>query len=889
MASRKNFILTTGVDTFTGGAGADTFNATNTGAAQSLSSYDTIKGGAGADVLNIFSLGYAYEETGTYGVTVSGIETAILKSDRKVVLNTITWTDLTNLTVFAVGATSGATSVTAATTTAVSVTNLNSGGNSTTVNGGSSVNVAAFDATGGGAINVGNTTSPKGAVTITSTNTANNTTSGSINVKGGTKIQITTTQSNSVNTTNTNGTVDITGSADTKAVSVTNAAKATASATVAGVTLNSVSIADVNGGIDVPGKITSAIVNNFSTLGISDNALKNLTVSGGRGNIIIDNSGLTTPTNKTLALSISGQTSGTLDDADIYTTLNVTTTGVDSTLSNITFGGMTTLNVAGTKVLTLTSTTGATALKTVNVSGTAGITASLTGSTVTAVNTTASTGTSKVTVDASIATYTGGKGVDNVTNSVTTSTKVISLGGGDDSLTMTSISATPTAAITGGMGTDTLTMTAARAATESGGPSFAGVVTGFEHLTLTSATNQTIDLAVLGNFNYLSTSGGNGFTLSKLPTGGTLALTGAGTAYTISNSAFLGGLTDTVKLNLTDGSGSGVSFASTGITASGVENFVITTADTQATPSGTFMDTLTVLGNSVKSITVSGNAGLTLTATSTALTNVDASGISLGGFTYTSGSLAAASVIKGSATGTNTVDVSAAIGGAVTYTGGRGADSFTATNSQTKTINLGDGTNSATLTSGNNTIKGGKDADTVIATTGNNTVNLGNGTNSFTATTGNNTYIGGTGVDTVTVGGGSNTLKLGTGADVVSITAVGVNLNTFTTITDPGKGDTISFVDKGTETFATAKLTLPNSPGFQDYVNAVIQAGGNASVNGAFGWFQFSGDTYLVQSRHDGSGGSATFVDGTDMIVKLTGLVDLSTVTGGTTNILTLA
>ena len=355
MASRKNFILTTGVDTFTGGAGADTFNATNTGAAQSLSSYDTIKGGAGADVLNIFSLGYAYEETGTYGVTVSGIETAILKSDRKVVLNTITWTDLTNLTVFAVGATSGATSVTAATTTAVSVTNLNSGGNSTTVNGGSSVNVAAFDATGGGAINVGNTTSPKGAVTITSTNTANNTTSGSINVKGGTKIQITTTQSNSVNTTNTNGTVDITGSADTKAVSVTNAAKATASATVAGVTLNSVSIADVNGGIDVPGKITSAIVNNFSTLGISDNALKNLTVSGGRGNIIIDNSGLTTPTNKTLALSISGQTSGTLDDADIYTTLNVTTTGVDSTLSNITFGGMTTLNVAGTKVLTLTS------------------------------------------------------------------------------------------------------------------------------------------------------------------------------------------------------------------------------------------------------------------------------------------------------------------------------------------------------------------------------------------------------------------------------------------------------------------------------------------------------------------------------------------------------
>ena len=61
-------------------------------------------------------------------------------------------------------------------------------------------------------------------------------------------------------------------------------------------------------------------------------------MANGSGNIIIDNSGLTTVTNKTLALTIDGQTGGTLDDADIYTTLNVTTANKKSTLANITEG-----------------------------------------------------------------------------------------------------------------------------------------------------------------------------------------------------------------------------------------------------------------------------------------------------------------------------------------------------------------------------------------------------------------------------------------------------------------------------------------------------------------------------------------------------------------------
>ncbi|MEN9864741.1 MAG: hypothetical protein RL748_331, partial [Pseudomonadota bacterium] len=55
---------------------------------------------------------------------------------------------------------------------------------------------------------------------------------------------------------------------------------------------------------------------------------------------------------------------------------------------------------------------------------------------------------------------------------------------------------------------------------------------------------------------------------------------------------------------------------------------------------------------------------------------------------------------------------------------------------------------------------------------------------------------------------------------------------------------------------------------------AVAQAGSNGNI-GAIGWFQLGGDTYVVETRHDGSS-TPTFVNGTDLIVKLTGLIDLS-------------
>lgn len=286
----------------------------------------------------------------------------------------------------------------------------------------------------------------------------------------------------------------------------------------------------------------------------------------------------------------------------------------------------------------------------------------------------------------------------NGTNIITynTSAGFTTINGGTGDDTFIPNTALLPIAVNGGNGADTIVLSAAYAATASGSGTFASNVTGFEKLRLTGVTNQTIDLQVLGNYGDVTFSGANGLTLSNLPNNGKVTLNGAGTAFTISNAAFAGGINDIVNLTLTDGSSSGVSFASTGITASGVETVNISVNDTQATPTGAFNNNVTWLGNSVKSINVTGNAGLTLSSSSTALTTMDASGITLGGFTWTASALTGAATVKGSASGTNTVNLNSATAG-VNYTGGTGNDNVTINATVSSTAALGNGNNSLAL------------------------------------------------------------------------------------------------------------------------------------------------------------------------------------------------
>jgi S-layer protein len=138
----------------------------------------------------------------------------------------------------------------------------------------------------------------------------------------------------------------------------------------------------------------------------------------------------------------------------------------------------------------------------------------------------------------------------------------------------------------------------------------------------------------------------------------------------------------------------------------------------------------------------------------------------------------------------------------------------------------------------------------------------------------------------VTVGGGLNSLTLGTGADSVKITTAGTSGNIYTTITDIAAGDTIDL--SGLTTVASAngalgaKLTLADTAGFTDYLKAGAQAviadAGASTVK----WFEFSGNTYIVIDTTVAANtpdDNNDFEDGVDSVVKLTGLVDLSTST----------
>ena len=504
----QTFALTTGTDTgaaFTGADGNDIFTAGEVAGAATFTVGDALNGGAGIDTLNIFSEGTVNGVPA--GASVLSVENVNVTSGASVVINTAS--GFTGTTALAVNHVGSAT-VTASETTAITVTGT-LGNGTATVNGGSDVTVTETSTTSGGTITIGNTKAALGTVTVNSAQNASGATAAGINVMGGSTIAVTQTQGNAVNSTNTNGVVSVLGNASTTDVTVTNAAATTKSATVAGVTANTVTIEDVNAGsTTAAGTITSATVSNFTTLNFAGNALTTLSVTGGSGNIIIDNAGLTTPTNTTLDLTISGQTGGTLDDADIYTTLNVTTSGTASTLANLTFGAATALNVAGDKDLKLTSTAGLSKIETVAVSGSAGLTANLSSKTLTSltsVDTSATTGSSTITIGGTTTSFTGGAGVDTVTVLSTTIGGNIALGGGDETFNVTSGTTAITGSLDGGNGTDTLVMDAADAAAVSAS---AANVAGFEVLSLgqvAGGSSLTVDLANLGDISTLVSAG----------------------------------------------------------------------------------------------------------------------------------------------------------------------------------------------------------------------------------------------------------------------------------------------------------------------------------------------------------------------------------------------
>jgi S-layer protein len=167
---------------------------------------------------------------------------------------------------------------------------------------------------------------------------------------------------------------------------------------------------------------------------------------------------------------------------------------------------------------------------------------------------------------------------------------------------------------------------------------------------------------------------------------------------------------------------------------------------------------------------------------------------------------------------------------------------------------------------------------TAAAVTGGATVTGGSGKDVLTASSGTaaDKLNGGDGNDTLTSNTGANTLTGGTGSDKFVVTAASAAKTIYTTITDFGAGDSLQLVNtSGTESFVSTAVSLAaltSTASLTDAINTAVLG----ATTGQIKWFQFGGDTYVAVAAADHDATTGIFVDGSDQVVKLTGLVDLS-------------
>lgn len=708
----------------------------------------------------------------------------------------------------------------------------------------------------------------------------------------------------------------------TVAAGVTAVPAVTGVTGVAGVTTGNVIVND-----NATKSITTVNLDGYSTaalgsttLGTTDlNALTTLSLANGTGNASVATSATTlglTLNNVTGAIDLDAAT------VDTVKTLNLTTATKDSATA-LTAAVVETLNVTGTNLVSLTNDLAA--LKTVTVSGTAGLTlAAATANTITSVDASATSGKVTTVIDGDIATYKGGSGVDTLTVDAVLTTnvaKAITLGAGNDMITIGAKTLT-TGTIDGGADTDTISIDAAAAVTASGNTTFAGKVTNFEQLILTGATGvQTIDAAKLGNYNYvqvLSAAAASETTITGLTSGATIAINDGNA--NISNDKVIAVIkdaatntADVLNIAISATGENGTTDENGIVNAANVEtiNISVNDASVVQTPTDTKADkqALTLQATKATTINITGNTALNLTNTGNiAATLIDGSAMT-GALTVQADGLLASTIKGGSGddvlTASNTLSVAAVaqvstvtlstfdVGDTITI-GGLGAvvagvttvtDINTTVDALVTAIN---GTAGVTVTAVNDggvltltAITAGTaftatanvadtDGDTPLTTTATVATTVPNAVASGLATTAN-ILEGGAGNDSLTANAGMVKMYGGAGNDIFNIITASINVNSAATIMDLSSGDVIKFANA--DSFKAAGITLDSTAVFQDYANAAIAS---ITTNNDLAWFQYSGNTYIIQEKNAGTNPDV-FVNAEDFVVKIAGLVDLST------------
>lgn len=336
----------------------------------------------------------------------------------------------------------------------------------------------------------------------------------------------------------------------------------------------------------------------------------------------------------------------------------------------------------------------------------------------------------------------------------------------------------------------------------------------------------------------------------NLGSANSVTFTGAITGATGLQLASAIGTTDVVNVGFRATAGF-TNFAA--LSVANVETLNITTADTSGVVTAF---TAPVSATSATAVTVSGNAGIDLSGNtlSTVMASFDASGVTgtgtAGAVRLTTGNISVSTTLTGGA-GDDVINASAAqtLTRTVTINGGAGNDTLTGSASLANTINGGDG------------------IDTIVGGSGADTLNGGNGN------------------DTITTNGGLDVVTGGAGIDTIVLTATGTSSSVYAAITDLAAGDRIDFANSSAAgTFNRTQISLAATATFADYLNAATL--GNAT--GAVSWFQFGGNTYMVQDINANTNG---FVGGSDVLVQLNGLLNLanSAIDGTTNNIFTFA
>ncbi len=524
----------------------------------------------------------------------------------------------------------------------------------------------------------------------------------------------------------------------------------------------------------------------------------------------------------TLSLANSkGQTVSVYDNTAKTLGLTVNNLGAASALNldaANAAGTYTALNITTAGKDSLLNVTGA-AVQALTVSGTNAL--DLSSSTFSALKTVTVSGAAGVTLDASGATVTdfnaSASSGHNVAK-IDASKATYEGGSGGDTVTLTS--ATVSKAVTMGAGNDTVKLasgTTAVAATIDGG---AGTNTlSMDAADAVTASGSSLFATKVVNFQVLNLNAGAGLQTVHVDTLGHF------------NSVVTGGEAAAGVLTL-DGFTSGGSLT---LNAAAAGSYVVSSAAFATPTNDVFnINVSNAAGINAGSVTVNKVETINLTSTDTTATHA-------------------------AGTNTNILALSADSVTSIKVTGNANLTLDGHTNTTVTSVDASGLTGGLTYTAAGTvaeTIKGGAGANHLTAAVGGTTADV---------------LIGGAGNDVLTANAGLDTLTGGGGNNTFVIQTASTNVNTYATITDAHAGDTVQFLTTGTVSFVQSKVALASTAVFQDYANAAVASA--ATGQGNIAWFQFGGDTYVIQNQ---TGAETAFHNGTDLIVKLTGAVDLS-------------